>query len=199
MRSLTTLAATGVTLTLSAAHALAGADAHGAEHSPSPFAGTIAQSIAAALVFLILVVVLNKLAWKPILKGLQDREAKIKDDLSKAEHAAAKAEATLKEYQAKLTQAQADAQDIVTRARQDAERESLRIQEQTRRELDAMKKQATADVRYAKEVAISDIYREAASLSTAVAGRILGRVINADDQKALIEQAIREREKAANN
>lgn len=185
-----------ITLALSSV-AFAADPGHGEE--PSVFAGTIIQSISAVIVFLVLLFVLTKFAWKPILKGLQDREAKIKDDLSKAEHAAAKAEATLKEYQAKLAQAQSDAMDIVTRARQDAERESLRIQEQTRRELDTMKKQAVADVRYAKEVALNDLYRETATLSTAVAGRILGRVINVDDQKSLVEQAMSEIGKTAKN
>lgn len=185
-------------ITLAMSSVAFAADAgHGEE--PSVFAGTIIQSISAVIVFLVLLFVLTKFAWTPILKGLQDREAKIKDDLSKAEHAAAKAEATLKEYQAKLAQAQSDATDIVTRARQDAERESLRIQEQTRRELDTMKKQTVADIRYAKEVAINDLYRETATLSTAVAGRILGRVINADDQKSLVEQAMSELGKTVKN
>ncbi|NJL32254.1 MAG: ATP synthase F0 subunit B [Phycisphaerales bacterium] len=62
------------------------------EGEPSLFAGTIAQSIAAVAVFMVLFAVLYRAAWGPILKGLQEREEHIKADLLKAETAARQAE-----------------------------------------------------------------------------------------------------------
>ena len=61
----------------------------------NPFAGTIYQAIAAAIVFLALFFVLKTKAWGPILKGLQDRETKISNDLAEAERSAKMAQDTL--------------------------------------------------------------------------------------------------------
>lgn len=186
-----------LTLTATAMAASGGADGHG--ESASIFAGTIIQSLSAVIVFVVLLFVLTKFAWGPILKGLQDREAKIKNDLHKAEVAAAQAAITLKEYQDKLAKAQADAENILASARKDAEQTAFKVQAETRAEIDSMKKRATADIRFAKEQALNEIYAEAATLSTTVASRILGRAINADDQKVLVEQAITEMGKFAKN
>ena len=79
----------------------------------SVFAGTIGQSIAAAIVFLVLVAVLYKKAWGPILKGLQDRESKIKADLESAEKQATEAAQTLDAYRTQLKEAQAEAASLI--------------------------------------------------------------------------------------
>ncbi len=157
---------------------------------PSLFAGTIYQSIAAIVVFMVLFVLLYKAAWGPILKGLQEREEHIKNDLAKAEAAAQQAEATLKEYQQQLAQAREQAGRILDKARRDAEQIAAGIQEETRQELDAMKKRAESDIRYAKELAVQELYKETAALATHVAGKILAREINPQDQERLVQETL---------
>lgn len=160
------------------------------EGEPSLFAGTIAQSIAAVAVFMVLFAVLYRAAWGPILKGLQEREEHIKADLLKAETAAKQAEATLKEYQQQLAQAREQASRIMDTARRDAEQLAASIQEETRKELDAMKKRMEAEIRYAKELAVQELYKETAVLATHVAGKILHREINPQDQETLVRETL---------
>jgi F-type H+-transporting ATPase subunit b len=181
-----------------ASHAATGGHAQGAasgghqEDAVTPFAGTIFQSAAAVIVFLILLGILKWKAWGPILKGLQDRENKIKHDLAEAERAARQATATLAEYHTKLAAAQAEARSIIEKSKLDAERVAAQVQEETRQELAQQKTRALAEIQYAKEQAVSDLYAQAAEIGTHVASRILKREIRPQDQQQLVQESLQQ-------
>lgn len=162
------------------------------EESPSVFTGTIAQSVAAAIVFLTLVTVLYKKAWGPILTGLQDRENKIKNDLEHAEKQAAEAAQTLTAYRTQLQEAQAEAAGLIDQARKDAEQVASKLRSESETEIKSLKDRATRDIAAAKEQAVKDIYAQTAQLSTTIAGRILKREINPDDQQQLVQESLNE-------
>lgn len=164
----------------------------------NPFVGTIYQSIAAVVVFLSLYLVLKTKAWGPILKGLQDREEKISTDLANAERSAKMAQDTLQEYQTKLNEAQDEARRVIEQARTDAQRVAAQLKDQTKNEIDAMRERAERDIAAAKEQAVADLHDMTAELSTAIAGRILQREINAEDQKALVDQSLQELTRSMN-
>ena len=161
-----------------------------AEAGANPFAGTYYQAVATAIVFVVVLVVLKKYAWGNILQGLQDREDKIRRDLQDAQSAAKDADATLKQYQARLLEAQGEAQQIIDRSRRDAEQIAQQIKDDAQQQMTRMRQRATADVRAAKEQALNEIYDEVAELSTTVAGRILRRQISAADQQQLISESL---------
>ena len=156
------------------------------------FAGKPWQSIAAVISFLILLIVLRKFAWKPILQGLQDREQKIKTDLEHAEAAAKDATATLEKHKAQLAEAHAEARKIIDDSRTAAEKITAKVKSQTEMEIAQMRDHATNDIRKAKEQAIGEIYGQTASLATQVAGCILQRELNPTDQARLVQESLDE-------
>ncbi|MEM8738617.1 MAG: F0F1 ATP synthase subunit B [Planctomycetota bacterium] len=158
--------------------------------SPNLFAGSILQSIAAIVAFLLLLLVLKAKAWGPILKGLQDRENKIRQDLQSAEDAAKAAQTTLAEYQQQLADARKEAQSIVAEARTAAQQAANADKAKIEAEVAQMKASAKADIASAKEAALADIYTQAASLSTAIAGKILQREISDADQQTLVSESV---------
>ncbi len=166
--------------------------------APDPFAGTLYQSIAAVLVFVLLVVVLRRYAWGPILKGLQDRENKIKTDLEQAQAKADQAQDTLSQYQQRLAEAQDEAAKVIDEARTQAQRIAATLKDQTQAEIEQMRSRAQADINAAKQQAIQEIYTQAADLTTAVASRILQREINTQDHQQLIQESLGALEKARN-
>jgi len=171
--------------------ALAAEAAHG-EAAPSVFAGTIAQSIAAAIVFLILLGLLYKKAWGPILQGLQDREKRIKDDLEQAERSSREADEKLAEYKEQLANAQAESRKLLAEARADAERVAAQLKATAKGDVDQIRQRAQQDISAAKEQAINEIYAQTASLATQVAGRILQREIRPEDQQQLVEESLQQ-------
>lgn len=194
---MTKLALTPVLTLMMISAANAAEEAHGGGDE-NLFAGSMAQGIAAVIVFVILFAVLYKMAWGPILKGLQDREGKIKSDLDSAEKAAKDAQATLKEYEVKLAQAQETSRKLIEESRVEAERVAAQIKDQTQAEIKQIKDKATRDITAAKEQALSELYVQAAAMSTQIAGRILKRELNAADQQAIVDESLAQL-KAENN
>ena len=154
------------------------------------FAGRLYQAVAAAVVFLALFFILKAKAWGPILKGLQDRENKIKDDLENAERANADAQSNLKAYQEQLTHAQGEAKRIVDAARSDAAKLGAQLRDQTQAEITAMRQQVTRDIQNAKDQAVKQLVEEVGLLSTQIASQILKRQINPADQAQLVRESI---------
>ena len=163
-----------------------------AEASPNLFAGQIWQSIAAILAFLILLALLTKYAWGPIINGLQQREGKIRNDLESAEQARRDADQRLAQYKAQLAEARKEAQQIIEQSRGEAQKIADQLKAQTQAELQQLRQRAQREIQAAKEEAVADVYERTAELSTHIAGRILQREISADDQKALVESSLNE-------
>lgn len=156
----------------------------------NPFEGTIYQAVAAAIVFLVVLVVLKKAAWGRILQGLQDRENKIRGDLESAERAARDAAATLREHEAQLAGAGDEVRRIVEQGRADAQKVAGQVRDQAETEIQGLRRRAESDIMAAREQALAEIYARTASLATDVAGRILKRQISADDQDQLVNEAL---------
>jgi len=122
--------------------ALTVASLRAAEEAPaaalSPFAGNVGNAIWTLLIFVVVVVVLGKFAWGPVLTLLQQREQFIHKSLSDAKRDRELAEASLKEYMVKLQSAQVEAGRMVDEARRDAERLREELRQKARTEADGI-------------------------------------------------------------
>jgi F-type H+-transporting ATPase subunit b len=168
------------------------ADTHGATGPITPFAGTIAQSIAALIVFGVVFVVLRLYAWEPILKGLTDREDKIKHDLESAEAANRSAAATLADYQRQIAGAEAQVREKLAAAQRDADSIAARLKLDAQAEIEAMKDRAAREIEESKNAALVEVRQQAASISTAIAAKILKREIKESDQAELVRSSLDE-------
>lgn len=144
------------------------------------------------IVFAIFFGVLSTVVWPKILGALKAREEKQRTDLKSAETAAADAAKTLTEYKAQLAEAQKEAGRIIDEARIAADQVAARIKADAESDAIKLRDRVTNEIETAKTQAIGDIYAQAAVLSTQVAGRILSREINADDQRELVESSLNE-------
>lgn len=169
------------------------------EGGETPFAGSIYQAIAAAIIFALLIVILKKMAWGPILKGLVDREQKIKSDLESAENAARQAASTLEQYRKQLTDAHAESRKIIEQGRADAQKLSAQLKKEAETDIAAMRVRAQAEIASAREQAVAELYAQAATLATNVAGKILQRELNPQDQQRLVEESLATLQKSSNN
>lgn len=170
----------------------AGAEDHGvkAELLRGPAEGGLITAVVTLIVFLLLVAVLGKFAWGPISKGLQEREDKIRRDIEEAEAARARAEASLKEYQAQLATAEARVREMLAKANTDAEQISGTIRARAQQEAQETKDNATREIDNARRAAVRQVHEEAAVLATRVAEKILRRNLNPDDQRDLVAASL---------
>ncbi|MEA2599487.1 MAG: F-type H+-transporting ATPase subunit b [Acidobacteriota bacterium] len=180
------LALAGVAL---AVPALAQEAEHGAE-TPSLFSGDLGNSIWTLVIFVIVLVVLGKFAWGPILSTLQTRESFIREALEKAKHDREAAEARLKEYEAKLAASRAEATAIVEEGRRDADVVKRRIEATAKEEADKMIERAKREIHIATDTATKELYTLSAKLATQLAARVIGRELTPQDHARLISEAI---------
>src|SRR5215470_6271606 len=167
------------------------------EVSLSPFAGNVGNAVWTLLIFVIVVVLLGKFAWGPVLALLQQREEFIHRSLSDAKRDRDEAEARLKEYAAKLQTAQREAVGIIEEARRDAERLRDELRERAKSEADTLIKNAERQVQLETSRALQQIRKEAVDLSVTIASKLLQRNISQADNERLINDAMKQIESTA--
>lgn len=140
--------------------------------------------------FTIVLIVLYKSAWKTVLDSLNAREERIRGNIQQAEEARAKAEAMLKEHAAQLAGAQEQVRQLLGKATIDAEKISTNIKMQAQADAEAEREKTRKELETAKREAIRQVHEAAADLATAVAAKILGRNLNAQDQQDLVNQTL---------
>ncbi|MCL2701237.1 MAG: F0F1 ATP synthase subunit B [Phycisphaerae bacterium] len=156
------------------------------------YIGDIGQAIASLIIFGLLLLVLGKWAWKPIIAQLQRREQRIAETIKNAEDRQAQADALLEEYRQKLAAADAEVADVLASARKDAAAAREQILQAARAEAGRIAEQSTTEIEQAKSVAIRDLYEQAAVLATDVAGKIIRKQLKPDDQKQMLQDALAE-------
>src|SRR5215207_5656293 len=186
-RALVYLAA--VAMAMPAIPALAAEAEHGSE-APSLFAGDLGNSFWTLLIFVVVLVVLGKFAWGPILSTLQARESFIHEALATAKRDRDEAEARLREYEARLAQARAEATAIVEEGRRDAVVVKQRIEEDAQREADKRLERAKREIQIATETATKELYLLSARLATDMAGKMIGRELTPQDHERLIAESL---------
>jgi len=158
----------------------------------SPFAGNVGNAIWTLAIFIIVVILLGKFAWGPVLALLQQREEFIHRSLSDAKRDRDEAEARLKEYAAKLQTAQREAVGIIEEARRDAERLRDELRERAKSEADTLIKNAERQVQLETSRALQQIRKEAVDLSVTIASKLLQRNISQADNERLINDAMKQ-------
>jgi F-type H+-transporting ATPase subunit b len=144
------------------------------------------------VIFLGVVIILYKTAWKNVLAGLKAREDRIRSAIEDADAARAKGEATLKEYNTQLATAETQVRDLLSKAALEAEKIAAGIRMHAQQEAEEIKEKAMKEIESSKTAALSEIYEQTASLATSVAEKILRRNLNADDQRDLVRQSLDE-------
>jgi F-type H+-transporting ATPase subunit b len=154
------------------------------------FAGDVGNAIWTLVIFGLVVFVLGKFAWGPILNTLQTRESYIREALEKAKHDRESAEARLKEYEAKLAASRAEATAIVEEGRRDADVVKRRIEATAKEEADKMIERAKREIHIATDTATKELYTLSAKLATQLAAQVIGRELTPQDHARLISEAI---------
>jgi len=142
--------------------------------------------------FLVLLVILKKFAWTPILAALDERELGIKNNIEAAKLAREEAERALADYRKRLAEAQAEAQGIVAKARTDAERVRDELLEKSKADAQALVERARKQIELESDAAIKAIRSEVAELAVIAAEKIINRTLTPEDHKRLAADGLKE-------
>lgn len=150
----------------------------------------LVTGITAILVFLFVIAVLGAKVWPAISSGLDDRSNKIRSEIEAAEKARKQAAEALAQYEASLAQARTEAAKLIEQTKAQQSQLAAELRAKSEIELNAMRERAVKEIQQAKQAAVAELYTDATNLATMVAGKILKREINSQDQQRLVEESL---------
>lgn len=142
--------------------------------------------------FLLLVWILSKFVWGPLMKMMEERRSNIESMISQAENERQQAEQIKREYQEEMRKARQEAQEVIAKATKVSEARAAEILAASHVESEKIKKSALADIERERDRAIADVKAEVAELSVLVAEKIIRQKLDMKGQGDLIEQFIQE-------
>ncbi|RMG82201.1 MAG: F0F1 ATP synthase subunit B [Bacteroidetes bacterium] len=146
-----------------------------------------------SIAFLTVLVILKKMAWKPILESLKEREQTIEEALKSAERAKAEMEALQAKNEELLKEARAQRDAMLKEAKETKERIVSEAKMQAKKEADAMIENARQSIEHEKQAALTELKNQVATLSIEIAEKILKTELSSEDkQKALVENYLNE-------
>ena len=178
--------------------ATAADDSHGGEAShdggheanTNPLSFDPDLALFTGLVFLLLLLILWKFAWGPILAGLAAREDGIAANIDQAQQDAEAAAAKLQEYEAQLTAASEEARTIMAKAQEDAQAAADAIVAEAKEAAQRQRDRAVADIEAAKNVALGEVAEKSVDIALGLAGNIVRRQLNAEEHSELIRETL---------
>ena len=157
-----------------------------------PQFGTIFWTL---VTFLILMFLLAKFAWKPLLSAVDSREKGIRDSLDTARQQRDESQRILEEHKALLNQARRERAEAVEAGRRDAERVKGEILEEARRQREQLVAQTEAQLAASLRQARVELKGEVASLAIQAAGKLLAKNLDEPTQRRLVEEYIADLER----
>jgi F-type H+-transporting ATPase subunit b len=144
------------------------------------------------LTFLVLVTLLARFAWRPLLQALERRQSLIAKSLDDAQRAQQELERLQRESTQIITNARIEAEAIVSRSRSDAEQLREELKQKSRAEAAAIVKNAERQIQLETARALQQIRHEAVDLSVTIASKILQRNVSKEDNEGLIEETLKQ-------
>ena len=142
------------------------------------------------ITFVILLLILWKTAWKPIIKALDNRADKIMRDIETAEKSRSESERVLKEHRLMLDKAGEEVSQLIEKSRLDAESIKNSILAKAKTEADDIFEKANRDILLAKDVALEELKGEIAELSVKIAEKIISKSLKPEDHEDIVENIL---------
>ncbi|NOX31008.1 MAG: F0F1 ATP synthase subunit B [Actinobacteria bacterium] len=156
----------------------------------NPILPVVNEIIWGSIAFFLLLIVMTKFAYPAMRKAMDDRTARIQGDLDAAEQAKDEAAQLKADYDAKLSEAKAEAVGIIDAAREEAEVVRAERIGAIDGEIAELRAQADADIEAAKERAMADMRSQVTALAVGAAERIVEQSLDAEAQTQLVNNFI---------
>ena len=141
---------------------------------------------------LIIFFVARKFLFAPVMKIIETRQQEIDDMYSQAGTAREEAEKLQSEYEEKLSQAAVTSERLVKEATVRAQSREEEIIRETNQRAEAIRAKASAEIAQEKKKALNDAKDEISVIALAIAGKVVGRELDAEDQSKLVDSFIEE-------
>lgn len=152
----------------------------------------LGQIITQIIGFLVALWILKRYAWKPMLKMLEDRRARIRGDIDAAAQDKAKSAEVLKEYEEQLRNIDAEGRARIQEAVREGQEVAAEIKESARKEAEAFLERAREEIERDKHKAKIELKRDVVNLSVRAAEKLLGESMDDERNRRMVDAFIDE-------
>lgn len=142
------------------------------------------------ITFIVLLLILWKAAWKPLVEALDSRAEKVRGDIENADRSRQEAEKLLAQHKAMMDNAKNEAAKVIADSKTEAEKVKNDIITKAGADAKDLSDRARKEITLAKDKALAEIKAEVVTLSTEIAAKIINKNLNPNDQKALVEETL---------
>jgi F-type H+-transporting ATPase subunit b len=174
-------------------------DEHGGGGTPNPLDIAFDTALWAVVIFGALLLVLYYKAWGPILEGLQKREETIRSSLEEAKRTRDEMAAMQANFQKEMANAQKQIPLMMEQARKDADEMVNQMRSKAAADIQSERDRLRHEVEIAKDQAIKQMWEQAAQLATLISAKVIGRSLNEEDHRRLVDEGLQEMRQAARN
>jgi len=148
--------------------------------------------VAQIINFLILFGILYLVAYKPILRMLDERSRRIKESMEQAESIKEQSARAEEEVKKELGEASREGQERIARAARVGEEVKQKAQAEARQEAEALIARARSEIQRERDEAIGEVRREFADLTILAAGKVIDRSLDKEEHRQLIDKVLEE-------
>ncbi|MGQ9458909.1 MAG: F0F1 ATP synthase subunit B [Anaerolineae bacterium] len=145
--------------------------------------------------FAILALFLYFVGYKPVLRMMDERRARIEKGLQDAAEASRRAAEAQEEFARQMAEAKREAQEILAQATAQGEKAREEILAQARAEAQELLERAKEEIRLEREQAFQELQRQVADLTILVSSKVLGEVVDEERQRRLIREFLEQAER----
>ena len=176
-----------------------GADPAPGAPQPGPLDIRYDTAFWSIVVFVGLLIILRAKAWGPILEGLQKREETIRASLEDAKTARAEMEKMKADFQKELAEAHQQIPKLMEEARKKAEDMASDMRAKAAADIQTERERLRHEVSLAKDQAIKEMWEQAAQLATLISAKAIGKSLNDEDHRRLLDEAMVEMRQSTRN
>ena len=156
---------------------------------------SIPTLITQVVTFVILLVVLRFVAYKPIMRMLDERSRRVKESMEQAESLKAQSARAEEDLKKQLEAASREGQERIARAARAGEEVKHKAQEDAKKEAENLIVRARSEIQKERDDAISEVRREFAEITVLAAGKVIERSLDKEQHRELIEKVLEESQK----
>jgi F-type H+-transporting ATPase subunit b len=144
------------------------------------------------VIFVLLLLVLRKMAWKPMLEGLQKREEHIRGSIEEARNTRAEMEQLRAKFKAEMDQAYAKIPLLMDDARREAQQMQEEMRAKAVADIQAERTRMRHELEVARDQALQELWSQAAQLATLISAKAIGKSLTEDDHRRLLDESLQE-------
>jgi len=142
--------------------------------------------------FIILLVILRFVAYKPIMRMLDERSKRVKESMEQAEAVKEQSAHAEEELKKQLGEASREGQERIARAVKAGEEVKQKAQEEAKKEAETLLSRARAEIQTERDDAIGEVRREFADLTVLAAGKVIEKSLDKEEHRELIDKVLEE-------